>query len=200
MIVEEIGAWVLLVLGGLAFLAAIVKVFLKPPRSLLPWIFGLLAMGLSVFGLAFFQPYTSFLKVLNVAENPGEESYVAFMKSVGQGDVREDYAKVGMAFMLANPVEGMEGVVQSAVQTAVDPAGGMLLQEAQATLESRAVVAEALTQERITNLDLDTVRSADEFTARSVGRTLESLDSAELVRRGFDPVHVEAEVKDLPPP
>jgi hypothetical protein len=48
MIVEEIGAWVLLVLGGLAFLAAIVKVFLKPPRSLLPWIFGLLAMGLSV--------------------------------------------------------------------------------------------------------------------------------------------------------
>ena len=76
----------------------------------------------------------------------------------------------------------------------------MLLQEAQATLESRAVVAEALTQERINNLDLDTVRSADEFTARSVGRTLESLDSAELARRGFDPVHVEAEVKELPPP
>jgi len=93
MTVQEIGAWVLLVVGALAFLAAIVKVFFQPPRSPLPWIFGLLAMGLSIWGLAFFEPYTSFLKVLTITEQPGQESYATFMESVGQGDVCRGYGR-----------------------------------------------------------------------------------------------------------
>jgi len=197
MTVQEVGAWVFLIVGALAFLAAIVKLFFKPPRSLWPWIFGTLAMGISVYGLAFFEPYTSFLKVLTITEQPGHESYATFMESVGQGDVREDYAKVGMAYMLANPVEGMEGVVQRAVETASDPAGEILLQQAQVTLESRAKVGEVLTRKAVPDLDLNTVRRADEFTAWSAGRKLESLDPVELRRRGFDPALVTKEIMAL---
>ena len=114
-------------------------------------------------------------------------------------NVREDYAKVGRAYMLANPVEGMEGVVHSA-QMASDPAGQELLHHAQATLESRARVAYVLTQKSVPDPDIDTVRRADEFTARSVGRNVHRLDAAELERRGFEPRRVAAEITELPPP
>jgi hypothetical protein len=105
-----------------------------------------------------------------------------------------------MAYMLANPVEDMESVVQSAAAAASDPVGRDLLLQAQATLESRDKVAEVLTRQNAPDLNIDTVRRADEFIARSVGRSLHRMDAAELERRGFEPDRVAAETTDLPPP
>ena len=202
--VQEVGAWIFLGAGTLAFLRAIIQPFFKLPMTLWqsawPWFFGTLAIGTSVWGLAFFEPYISFVKAMNIFENQDVESYSAFMDSVGQGDVEEEYAEVGMEFMLANPVEGMEEIVHSAVMTASDPAGRELLQQAQDTLQSRAKVADVLTRRNEPDLDIETVRRADEFTARSVGRSLHRLDAAELERRGFQPDRVAAEIQTLPPP
>jgi hypothetical protein len=122
-----VGRWVLLALGVVTVLGAIFF-RLKHPNAPQPkWmlIFGGLFAGLGVFGLEFLPKYRLWLApVRDMVEKPSEKSYAAFFDSVSNEKIPKDLQKVGISYAVSHPVEGMEDVLENAIQKAPDNTSG----------------------------------------------------------------------------
>lgn len=81
--------------------------------------------GVGLFGPNFLDPYGKFLATLSESA----ESYADFLKQVGAGEVPEGVRQIGLAYMLQNPVGGMERMYKNSEEQATNTAGKRSIQE-----------------------------------------------------------------------
>lgn len=83
--------------------------------------------GVGLFGPNFLDPYGKFLATL--AESASAENYADFLKQVGAGEVPEGVRQLGLAYMLQNPVGGMERMYRNSEEQATNNTGKRSIQE-----------------------------------------------------------------------
>lgn len=81
--------------------------------------------GVGLFGPNFLDPYGKFLATLSESA----ESYADFLKQVGAGEVPEGVRQIGLAYMLQNPVGGMERMYKNSEEQATNTTGKRSIQE-----------------------------------------------------------------------
>jgi hypothetical protein len=136
--------------------------------------------GVGLYGSDFLDPYGKFLSTLS--ESAG--SYADFLKKVGTGEVPEDVRQVGLAYMLQNPVDGMERMYINSADQATSAAGKKAIQE---TLRQHEM-----------NIKMSTsFAKTDEFKALAerdklrVLKPLLPLENTKIQGLGLDPVLID---------
>lgn len=95
--------------------------------------------GLGAFGPSFLDPYARFIG--SVVEDPSPATYSAFLEKAGAGKVPAKVEEAGLAFMLANPVEEMDEILERAVQRAEAPESRERIREAKERYQTSIEVA-----------------------------------------------------------
>lgn len=128
--IEIVGRCVLLAVGGFFAFGAIWPK-LKYPKdpnaktSVFLVVFAVLCAGLGTFGQRFMPQYASWLEVIkDMVSNPGQESYAAFLNSVGKEKIPEELQKIGINYVVSHPIEGMETILNSSIKEAQDNENG----------------------------------------------------------------------------
>jgi hypothetical protein len=178
--IQAIGPWVLLGVGTLALLAAVKQ---PTPKGLwMPWVFGFAIAGVGVYGPVFLHSYSEFVKTLLAMQKaPSPDTYADVFQKVGSGDIPPDYGKIALSYSLERPVEGMDQLLETAIQKATDPQGKQALIEAKKTLEGKQQAAEALeTAIMRGTVPAESIRHFDPATRSRVARPLLKLPDERL--------------------
>jgi hypothetical protein len=111
---EEVGRILLLIVGCVFGAAGTIAVLKKHSNwgVLLSYVFSGALVGVGTFGPTFLESYGKFLEP--ILEQASKENYEKFAKDVASGKVPEQVAQIGLEHMIANPVEGLDDVLESA--------------------------------------------------------------------------------------
>ncbi len=141
---EAVGPWVFLLLGFGAFVGGVVSAVRGVTKwwlVSLPFIFGVLAVGLGSYGPSFLEAYGEFLKeirpVLALGESPGPESTEAFLNLVAEGKLKPEYRDVGLAYALSQPVENLGELLDEAIGKAGNAEAQEALQKARRSFSEK---------------------------------------------------------------
>jgi hypothetical protein len=165
---------------GLIFSVAGVFMLFRPTvkmwQVLVPFIFGMLMLGLSAFGLPFMTSYGEFLsKVLPLIKDPGTGTYSNAIDAIGSGKLSADNASTAKAIMLENPSSDLESLVERHMMAARDPDGKAVLREMLADLRAKkqmaGQIADVAVQENKVNGER--LGSFDASTQRLVAQEIE---------------------------
>jgi hypothetical protein len=184
-----IGRWVLLIIGSIAVIVAIVLTALKADpfrRLLLIWIFGVLLVGLGVFGLEFMPQYREWLNSLtNLVNNPGQESYKEFLTKAGNDELPATVQKIGINYAVNNPIQDLEKILDQAINNAPEGKTGKTeLKEGLKTLKEKQNVVDQLL---MTKPNPALVKKFDPATAELFYQKLTTLPETELRQLDINP-------------
>jgi hypothetical protein len=127
--IDFFGRLVLLGIGVFIAFAAVWSTLRSPkePKNKQPnartlflmLVFAGLFGGLGAFGLVFLPYYTTWLKEFkDMVDNPGQQSYAAFLDDVGKGKVPAELQQIGINYAVSHPIEGMETVLNNSINKA----------------------------------------------------------------------------------
>jgi hypothetical protein len=136
--------------------------------------------GVGLFGPDFLDPYGEFLSTLSESA----ESYAGFLKQVGAGEVPEDVRQIGLAYMLQNPVEGMERMYKNSEDQATHTAGKRAIQEASRQHEMNIKVSTNFTK-------TDEFKKLAERDKLRALKPLLPLENLKIRGLGLDPVMID---------
>lgn len=171
-----IGRWFLLAVGVLVILATIWFTLKNPnaKRPLYMWIFGVLIIGLGIFGQEFLPKYGDWLAIItDMVEKPGEKSYAAFFDSVGKEKIPEEIQKIGINYVVSHPIEGMENILNNSIREAPDNKNGEKVLEW--ALESYKGKQKEIDHFVESKVDVATVRQFDPTTRQLVYNKMQRL-------------------------
>ena len=171
-----VGRWFLLVVGVLVILAAIWFTLKNPiaKRPLYMWIFGVLIIGLGIFGQEFLPKYGDWLAIItDMVEKPGEKSYAAFFDSVGKEKIPEEIQKIGINYVVSHPIEGMENILNNSIREAPDNKNGEKVLEW--ALESYKGKQKEIDHFVESKVDVATIRQFDPVTRQLVYNKMQRL-------------------------
>lgn len=126
---EELALYLMVVLGACAMATSLVVLLrrrreeprLRDPlwRPLLPAVFGFGMLGVGAFGPAFLTDYGDWLKNL-ASLRPGEEAegYKKAIDDIAGGAVPREYRQLATAYMLQNPVENLDRMLDDGARKA----------------------------------------------------------------------------------
>ncbi len=146
MLIEIIGPWILLIVGVLMLGAGAVAVSRgKPPNKPWIWIIGLATSGTGVYGPTFLTPYAKLINpILAMQRSPGVETYTAVFDEVAKGTLDPEYQELALAYALDRPIDGMDDLLTSAIDSATDQDGKTALQQASEALQGKKMVSDRL--------------------------------------------------------
>jgi hypothetical protein len=182
--IAQFGPWLLLLMGVAAFCASGYRILYAKAKgsAYVVLIFGGLFAGLSVYGPAFIEQYLSFVRiVVPIQSNPSEETYQAFFRKVGSGDLSPEYAELGLAYVLDRPVEGTGRLLEAAAADATNPAGKQALERARQDFAGKQKTAAQIAEVVRTQPNPEAALGALDPTTRTlVSRDLLRLSDNEL--------------------
>lgn len=186
--IQTVGPWILLGVGTVTLLgAAFVSVRHSAPKGLwLMWVFGFAIAGVGVYGPAFLEPYGKLIRpIMAMLASPNAATYNAVFDKVASGELPPEYQDIGLAYALERPIEDMDQLFTEAIQNSTDPAGKLALEEAQATLEGKKLVADELAKR--SSLTVEDIKRFDPTTRQLVSGRLLQLPNATLIERNLNP-------------
>ena len=145
--IQIIGPWVLLGVGVLTLIGALWVTVrqIAPRRSWILWVFGFAIAGVGAYGPLFLKPYGEFLDVVfRMQDSPGPDTHKEVFKMIGDRQVPPKYQKLALAYALENPVEGMDELLEKAIENSTDPRGKQALVIAQESLKGKKKLADEL--------------------------------------------------------
>ena len=147
------------IVGRLAFLAIGITLLLiagvliargKVTRGPWIWIFGFVCAGTGVYGPAFGNEYTGWMKILLHATDTQEsDAQRDVLALIGNGTVPSEYHRLVIANLLENPVPDfdMQAELDEAIANATDPDGKKVLEATKETWVQRLAFQEQLLQD-----------------------------------------------------
>jgi hypothetical protein len=171
----------LIAVGLIVILAGVYKLIKPDPKFwqiITPFVFGLLMLGLSAFGLRFMTAYGEFLsKVLPLINAPTSETYATAIDAISSGKLSADNAGTAQAIMLENPVPDLESLIERRVVAAQDPHGKDQLKEMLTDLRAKKTLAAQIA---------DSVVQGDKVNTGKLGSldgSMQGLVAQEIARR-----------------
>lgn len=140
-----IATYVMMGVGLIVILTGVYKLVKPDPKFwqiITPFVFGIVLLGVSAFGLPFMTAYGEFLsKILPLIKAPGSETYAAAIDAIGSGKLSPNNAGAAKAIMLENPVQDLEPLVERQVVAAQDADGKDLLKSMLTDLRAKKQMA-----------------------------------------------------------
>lgn len=187
-----IGRWVFLAMGVITVIIALI-ITLKNQGSfkgiLLTWIFGVFLAGTGVFGLEFIPKYKDWLDtVLDMIRNPSKESYETFFAKVGSEELPTELQEIGITYAISNPIEGIEGMLTTAINNAsANTQGKKALEWAKDSYLEKQRVIDQLVK---SNPSVEDAKRFDPSTSKMLYQRLKELPQTEIRRYGIDPTQI----------
>jgi len=183
-----IGRWVFLALGIITIIGALIITFKNPEpfkRILFTWIFGVFLAGTGVFGLEFIPKYKDWLDtLLDMIKNPSKESYETFLAKVGNGEIPIELQELGITYAINNPIEGIEGMLTTAINNApANTQGKKALEWAKDSYLEKQRVIDQLVK---SNPSVEDAKRFDPSTSKMLYRKLIELPQSEIRKYGID--------------
>jgi hypothetical protein len=170
---ETVGPWILLV-AGIALLASAISVFVRGKAQTgvlaLVLVFGTVLSGTGIFGLKFLPEFANFMKAAGVVEavtsNPSTETYARAIQKIGSGQIKGAQGNLLAGHIAANPVEGLDSLLEVGARQATDKSGARILADSRRLLQRKAQAASDLADAlaRTGNLSADKVTGYDQAT------------------------------------
>ena len=143
--IDQVGPWLLLIIGiGMLGAGAVATYRDKAPKR--PWIylFGLACAGCGVWGPSFLEYYAKLAPIFNMQQSPDAETYSEVFAKIGDGTLSPKYQELAVAYALDRPIEGMDSLLDNAIEAAPNADGKAVLHQAQEELRGKKFAAEAL--------------------------------------------------------
>jgi hypothetical protein len=141
----EAGLWAFMGVGVVTTLIGAAAVFRKGAKFWhvgLPLLFGVLMLGLSVFGIEFIDKYKEIVRIVwPMLESPGPETYSKALDQIGGGELSPENAEIVRAIAVARPITGLDSLLQESKDRATSSAGTRTLEEVSVDVRARQQLA-----------------------------------------------------------
>ncbi len=147
MTTQNVGPWLILVVGVVALIAAVWGSLSSTAQKKvwLLWVFGLACAGVGTYGPVFLSSYGGFLNVLqNIQTNPSTETYASALGDIASGKLKPEEADAVLQYIVNKPVEGTDSLLSVYAEQASDPGARQYLAAADSVLVQRKRVSNEL--------------------------------------------------------
>ena len=190
--IQTVGPWVSLVLGAVTIIGALVYKIVYPEggKTLVMYIFGVLLVGLGIWGPEFMSSYREWLGSLsNLVTDPGQESVAAFLNEVGEDKMPAELEAIGLEYIVENATPETEVILKEAIDAAPeDSRTHRVLTDALADLRGKQAAADQLLNaaaQRETGTQ--ELQQLDSSTREMIFQRMQQMQPQDFQRLNIDP-------------